>query len=132
MKYAIIIHKDKNSDYGVTVPDLSGCFSAGKTMDEALDMVGEAIECHLEGLILDKQTLPKPHPIEFHQKKKEYKNGIWAIVDVDLSRLAVKTKRINITMPENVIAAADKYARSHHISRSRLLTQAVSDYILEE
>lgn len=33
--YPIIIHNDKDSDYGVTVPDLPGCFSAGTTPDEA-------------------------------------------------------------------------------------------------
>lgn len=31
MKYPIAIHKDKNSCYGVTIPDLPGCFSAGDT-----------------------------------------------------------------------------------------------------
>ncbi len=36
MNYPVVIHKDKNSDYGVTVPDLPGCFSAGTTMEEAL------------------------------------------------------------------------------------------------
>jgi hypothetical protein len=29
MNYPVVIHKDKDSDYGVTVPDLSGCFTAG-------------------------------------------------------------------------------------------------------
>lgn len=29
MRYLVVIHKDKDSDYGVTVPDLPGCFSAG-------------------------------------------------------------------------------------------------------
>ncbi|MCP4151812.1 MAG: hypothetical protein GY757_28975, partial [bacterium] len=27
MNYPVVIHKDKESDYGVTVPDLPGCFS---------------------------------------------------------------------------------------------------------
>ena len=35
MNYPIVIHKDADSDYGVTVPDLPGCFSAGKTLDES-------------------------------------------------------------------------------------------------
>lgn len=36
MRYPIIIHKDPESDFGITVPDLPGCFSAGSTMEEAL------------------------------------------------------------------------------------------------
>ena len=38
MIYPIVLHKDKDSDYGATVPDLPGCFSAGATLDEALEM----------------------------------------------------------------------------------------------
>ena len=50
MRYPVVIHKDPNSDYGVTVPDVAGCFSAGATLDEALSEVVEAIEAHLEGM----------------------------------------------------------------------------------
>ena len=39
MSLPVVIHKDKNSDYGVTVPDLSGFFSAGKSMEEALELL---------------------------------------------------------------------------------------------
>lgn len=53
MHYPVVIHKDTESDDGVTVPDLPGCFSAGETLDEALQEVVEAIECHLEGLLAD-------------------------------------------------------------------------------
>ena len=42
MNYPVVIHKDKKSDYGLTVPDLPGCFSAGKTFDEALENSKEA------------------------------------------------------------------------------------------
>ena len=53
MRYPIVIHKDPDSDYGVTVPDLPGCFSGGDTMDEAIDMAHEAILGHIEGLLMD-------------------------------------------------------------------------------
>ena len=48
MEYWIVIHKDPGSCYGVTVPDLPGCFSAGDTFEEALDMAREAIEFFIE------------------------------------------------------------------------------------
>ncbi len=60
MNYPVVLHKDKTSDYGVTVPDLPGCFSAGKTVDEALAMAKEAIELHLEGLTDEGQPVPRP------------------------------------------------------------------------
>ena len=47
MKYSVVLHKDVGSEYGVTVPDLPGCFSAGQTFEEALESVKEAIACLL-------------------------------------------------------------------------------------
>jgi len=111
MNYPVVIHKDKDSDYGVTIPDLPGCFSAGKTMDEALAMAKEAIETHIEGIIIDKETIPSSTSVEELDHTGEYINGIWALVEIDISKLAVKVKRINITMPENVIISADSFAK---------------------
>ena len=67
MKYSVVIHKDKNSDYGVTFPDLPGCFSAGETIEEALANAKEAAECHIEGILLDSEPLPIAAPIEKHK-----------------------------------------------------------------
>ncbi len=39
MRYPVLVHKDPESDYGVTVPDLPGCFSAGETLNEAREQV---------------------------------------------------------------------------------------------
>lgn len=83
MQFAMMMHKDKSSDYGVTVPDLPGCFSAGRSVDEALVMAKEAIEVYLEQLIEDGQTIPMPGRIEQHKAKSEYRGGVWALVAVD-------------------------------------------------
>lgn len=85
--YPIVIHKDPESTFGVTVPDLPGCFSAGDTLDEALRMSQEAIELHIEGLLEDNDAVPIPHSIDEHQKSTEFQGGIWALVDVDLDKL---------------------------------------------
>lgn len=129
MNYPILIHKDQGSDYGVTIPDLPGCFSAGRTLDEALAGAREAIELHMEGLI--DEDLPVPHPgrIEEHQRKAEYRGGTWAVVAVDPARLRSKAIRINITVPERVLDAVDRYARSVGQTRSGLLVDAVTTYM---
>ena len=97
MRYPVVIHKDPDSDYGVTVPDLPGCFSAGETSDEALNEVVEAIECHLEGLLMDGESIPTPQTIEVHRVNPDYQDGVWALVQVDVTKLSGKTKRVNIT-----------------------------------
>jgi predicted RNase H-like HicB family nuclease len=129
MRYPVVIHKDKSSDYGVTVPDLPGCFSAGETMEDAMTNVVEAIECHLEGLLFDGDVIPEAQPVEGHQKNKKFAGGTWALVNVDLSKLASKAKRINITLPERVLALVDEQAKREGESRSGLLARAALDYI---
>jgi predicted RNase H-like HicB family nuclease len=103
MKYSVVLHKDPQSDYSVTVRDLPGCFSAGNTIEEALSMAREAIECHLEGMLLDGDPIPKSQSIEEHQANPEYRDGIWGIVELDMSKLSSKSKQVNITLPEYLL-----------------------------
>lgn len=129
MRYPVVIHKDPDSDYGVTVPDLPGCFSAGESIDEALAQAVEAIECHLEGLLLDEEPIPPSRSIEYHSDNPDYAEGIWAFVSIDLSRLSGKSKRVNITIPERLLSLMDHYAARHGETRSGLIAQATMEYI---
>ena len=129
MRYPVVIHKDEASDYGVTVPDLPGCFTAGDTIDDALQQAVEAIECHVEGLLLDGEPIPAPQPIEAHRQNPDYADGLWAFVTVDLSKLSGKAKRINITLPERLVTVMDRYASAHGETRSGLIAQAAMEYI---
>jgi predicted RNase H-like HicB family nuclease len=124
MRWPIVIHKDEGSDYGVSVPDLPGCFSAGSTLDAALDGAREAIGCHMEGLLLDGEAIPEPRSLEAHRADPDWADGIWAIVEVDLSRLDDKAERINITLPRRVLTLIDHYAAAHHETRSGFLARA--------
>ncbi|MFT5470013.1 MAG: putative RNase H-like HicB family nuclease [Verrucomicrobiales bacterium] len=85
--YPIVIHKDPDSDFGVTVPDLPGCFSAGSTFEEALTMAREAIEGHL--LVREDfgQGVPEPSPVEQHLNDPTFADGIWALVEAELPEL---------------------------------------------
>ena len=129
MIYPVVIHKDRDSDYGVIVPDLPGCFTAGRTIGEALAMAREAIELHLEGLIEEGRVIPPPGRIEDHQRNSDYKGGLWAVVSVDAANLRLKAKRVNITVPERMLAALDRFARAEHETRSGLLVKAAAAYI---
>jgi len=129
VRYPIVIHKDKKSDYGVTVPDLPGCFSAGSTMDEAMAMAREAIELHIEGLIEEGMPIPDPSLIDRLRRYADYSGGIWAIVEIDPSNLRMRSKRVNITLPQRVLDSIDRFAASQGESRSGLLMKAVTSYI---
>jgi predicted RNase H-like HicB family nuclease len=129
MKYPVIIHKDENSDYGVTFPDLPGCFSAGETIEEALANAQEAAECHIEGILIDSEPIPVSTNIEKHKDNPDFKDGVWALVEVDLSKLSLKSKRVNITMPERLLNSLDYFAKKHGETRSGILAQAATEYM---
>jgi len=129
MHFPVVIHKDDHSDYGVTVPDLPGCFSAGASIDEALSMAREAIELHLEGLIDEGLMVPEPGRIEDHRRKRVHAGGTWAVVSVDPSSLRLRARRISITIPERVLDAIDRFARDRGETRSSLLTRSALKYI---
>ena len=95
MLFPIVIHKDEESAHGVGVPDLPGCFSAGDTFEEAIESAREAIACHLEGLLLDGEPVPAKTPFEAHRANRDYANGTWAVVAIDISKLSSKGKRVN-------------------------------------
>lgn len=129
MRFPVVIHKDPESEYGVSVPDLPGCFSAGATMDEALSEVVEAIELHLDALLQDYEPLPTPQPLEVHQDHPDYAGGVWALVTIDLSKISGKVKRVNITLPERILAVMDQYAVQHGETRSGLIARATMAYV---
>lgn len=129
MRFPIVIHKDTDSDYGVIVPDLPGCYSAGGTIDETFSNAVEAIECHVEGMLIDGEPLPSPRSVEHYQADKKYADGVWALVDVDVSRLSGKARRVNITLPERVLDQIDSFAARHGETRSGLLAHAALEYV---
>ena len=129
MRYPVIIHKDRGSDYGVTVPDLPGCFSAGETLEEALGNAEEAILTHVEGLLLDDETVPSPTDVETLRRKLKQKSVVWGIVSVDLSKLSERAKRINITIPDRLLSKIDSFAERVGESRSGLLASAALEYM---
>jgi predicted RNase H-like HicB family nuclease len=60
MQYTVIVEKGSTS-WGAYVPDLPGCIAAGATREEALMLIREAIEFHVEGLRQQGEAVPEPH-----------------------------------------------------------------------
>jgi predicted RNase H-like HicB family nuclease len=121
-QYIALIHKDANSDYGVSFPDLPGVISAGRTLDEARDMAAEALAFHLEGMQADGEPLPEPSSLEDIMAMAENRNAVAALIHAPSPD--VRTVRINITMPADVLQEIDRYAEKEGFTRSGFLTQA--------
>lgn len=60
MRYTVIV-EEGSTGWGAYVPDLPGCVAVGQTREEALLLIREAIEFHLEGLKEQGEQAPVPH-----------------------------------------------------------------------
>ncbi len=119
MRFPIAIEPgDAQHAFGVVVPDLPGCFSAGDTLDEAVDNAKEAIELWLETVIDDNGVIPESSSISGLQANPEFKGWVWAVVTVDISELSDKAERVNITIPARALRRIDAAAKEAGESRS--------------
>ena len=129
MKFTIAIEAGtKNTAFGVVVPDLPGCFSAGDTVEEAFDNARAAIKIHCEMLAEDKKDIPIAKPMTEWQRSKEFKGWTWGIVEADIERLFGPAEKINITVPAVTLRRIDAYVESHNVdSRSAFLVKAAEE-----
>jgi predicted RNase H-like HicB family nuclease len=56
--FIVLIEKDDDGIFIGTVPSLKGCYSYGKTLDELMANLKEAIEVHLEAFGVEEEKLP--------------------------------------------------------------------------
>ena len=59
MRYMVVIEEGPSS-YGAFVPDLPGCIAVGETEAEALSLIEEAIQFHLEDMRDGGHQIPAP------------------------------------------------------------------------
>jgi predicted RNase H-like HicB family nuclease len=130
MNYIGLIHKDAGSDYGVSFPDFPGVVTAGKDLDEARAMAEEALALHIDGLVADGEAVPEASSLEEVMSDPDNKDGVAILVAVKTD--AAKSVRVNVTLPEDVLAQIDKFAKERGLSRSGFLAQAAKKVIERE
>jgi hypothetical protein len=79
--------------------------------------------------MLDGEPVPLPKSVGQHCGNPDYADGTWALVFVDVARLSGKTRRVNITLPERLLAQMDGYAAQHGATRSGLIAEATMEYL---
>jgi predicted RNase H-like HicB family nuclease len=126
-QYIALIHKDADSDYGVSFPDLPGVISAGSNLDEARAMATEALAFHLEGLAQDGEAAPEPSSLEDVMANAENRDGVAVLIAAPAAE--IKSVRINVTMPADVLEQIDQYAEREGFTRSGFLAQAAKKAI---
>jgi predicted RNase H-like HicB family nuclease len=129
-RYIGLIHKEADSDYGVSFPDFPGVVTVGKSLDSAREMAEEALSFHIEGLVADGEAIPEPSSLEAIMAELENRDGVAILVPVRTE--AAKSVRVNVTLPEDVLEQIDKFAGERGLTRSGFLTRAAKQAMAKE
>lgn len=118
IRYPIAIESGgPEAAYGVVVPDLPGCFSAGDSLEEAIEGAREAVELWIDEALEAGMDIPAPSPLA--QVVRDHGLG-WtvALVDIEPAIFDDRPERVNISLPRRVLARLDRLARSAGTTRS--------------
>ncbi|HLC15916.1 MAG TPA: type II toxin-antitoxin system HicB family antitoxin [Thermodesulfovibrionia bacterium] len=126
--YIAVVHKDSQSDFGVSFPDFPGCITAGSSIDEAKDMAHDALSLHIKGMLEDGENIPVPSKLEDIMDDPDYSDAI-AILVVSVSEAKPRSVRVNITVPEDILRKIDTVAKKRGMSRSSFLVHAAQNAI---
>ncbi|VWX55208.1 type II toxin-antitoxin system HicB family antitoxin [Novosphingobium sp. 9U] len=126
MKYFYaIMEQEGDSAYGVTFPDLPGCFSAADRIEDVLSNASEALE-----LWFDDQ--PEVEPMRMDQVKAAAADALAAggtLLAVPFITNDHKVMRVNLSLERGILAAIDKAAGERRLTRSAFLAQAARNEI---
>jgi predicted RNase H-like HicB family nuclease len=70
--YIALVHKDKDTSYGVSFPDVPGCIAAGDTFEEAIDNAAVALAGHLAVMNADPNPIPNARSLEQLKQDAEF------------------------------------------------------------
>ncbi len=119
MRYPIAIEiGTETAAYGVVVPDLPGCFSAGDTIDDAVNAAEEAAAAWIYATLDAGGTVPAASSIEALRERPDYAGWAFGVIAVDPAALDSSIERVNITLPRRVLLRLDAQARAAGESRS--------------
>jgi predicted RNase H-like HicB family nuclease len=119
MRYPIVIETGSStSAYGVVVPDLPGCFSAGDSLDEAMTAAEEAAAAWIDAALDAGEAVPKPSALDALRDRPDYAGWSFGVITIDPALFDDTVERVNITLPRRVLQRLDALARAAGESRS--------------
>ncbi len=130
MRYPIAIESgNETSAFGVVVPDLPGCFSAGDTLDEALTATEEAAAAWIDAALDGGEAIPAPSSLEAILQNPDYAGWSFGVITVDPALLDDTIERVNITLPRRVLKRLDAMAKAAGESRSGFIAKLALEEI---
>lgn len=124
MRYPVAIETgSETTAFGVVVPDLPGCFSAGDTLEEALGGAEEAAAAWVDAALDAGEAIPAPSSLDALRRNADYADWTFGVITLDPALLDDTIERVNITLPRRVLKRLDAMAQAAGESRSGYIAQ---------
>lgn len=123
--YLALVHKDPDSAYGISFPDLPGCFSAADDYADIVPNAAEALELWFEDM-----SEIEPRGIDDIRKDvaSELRDGAFLIA-VPYIRRTTRQRRVNISVDTGTLDAIDQAAEALKLTRSAFIAMAAANEI---
>lgn len=121
MKYPAVIHKGEE-EYGIFLPDFPGVISGGRSVEECLRNVQDAVETVFDAT--GQKDFPEPSSLDDVVGSEGAQDGVVVLADIDPSFLNARAIRVNLSIPEYLLARIDKKAHQAGMTRSAYMVQA--------
>ena len=124
LRYPIAIEPGTDTTaFGVAVPDLPGCFSAGDTLDEAIAGAEEAAAAWIDATLDAGEEIPAPTTLDDLRANADFAGWTWGVISIDPALLDDRVERVNITLPRRILERLDAQARAAGETRSGFIAQ---------
>ena len=121
--YIAVVHKDPDSDYGVSFPEVTTIVTAGSTLEEAAAMAHEALSAHLLWMDDDGDPRPERRGLDWVKAHEDAEDAV-AFLAVPAPPRPQRQVRINITIDPAILDRIDRAASAQGTSRSGFLSAA--------
>jgi predicted RNase H-like HicB family nuclease len=125
--YVGLVHKEKDSAFGVQFPDVPGCFSAADDMNHVVSNATEALSLWAEDAALQAPRSPE-EIISDKEIAVELAAGAF-LISVPLTENDTRVVSVNISMERGMLKAIDSAAKRRKLTRSAFLAQAARNEI---
>jgi predicted RNase H-like HicB family nuclease len=133
-RYVVVID-GKPGAFGMWVPDMPGCTSMGKTLDELLHAAQEALRLWAEDAMEDGETVPTPRSFDDVYADRKVAVALRegaALAIVPLLIDSGRSVKANLSLDTGLLAAIDDAAAARGLTRSAFLSTAAREKISAE
>jgi predicted RNase H-like HicB family nuclease len=131
--YIARVYKDPNSSFGVSFPDLPGCYGAGDSYDEAIENAKISLREYAQAMSDDGEEMPKPRThsqlTADASEAIEFKAAAF-IIEVPLFTVGSK-RRVNLSLDDRVLAGIDRACELSGMNRSAFVANLAMNWMQE-